>query len=57
MVDFYVTLKKPRVWLAFLEILEMCVFQERFSEISTPRYFALLICEIFLCQKMIKPYR
>ena len=32
--------KKPRVWLAFFEILEMCVFQERFSEISTPRYLA-----------------
>ena len=32
--------RKPRVWLAFLEILEMYVFQERFSEVSTPRYFA-----------------
>ena len=37
---FMLRFRKPRVWLAFLEILEMCIFQERFSEISTPRYFA-----------------
>ena len=35
--------KKPRAQSLvsfFLEILEICVFQQRFSEISTPRYFA-----------------
>ena len=40
-----------RVLLPFAEICEMCLFQERSSEILTPRYFAfLVVCKVIPCR-------
>ena len=41
-----------RIILPFAEIFEMCLFQERSSEILIPRYFAFLVvvCKVILCR-------
>ena len=39
-MDPDISLRKPRVWFAFLVVMSICLVHEKSSALVTPKYFA-----------------